>query len=90
VVYEGLREAYLPEVVFRGRVQHRSSQYMLYAAAALRGGLEPDLASDTSWWGAPAWEYASYVLVIYLRVAAECTGRSVSELASDLLSHTGQ
>lgn len=29
VVYEGLREAYLPEVVFRGRVQHRNSQYML-------------------------------------------------------------
>ncbi|MBK5307658.1 MAG: hypothetical protein JJD92_13295 [Frankiaceae bacterium] len=59
---------------------------MLYAAAALRGGLEPDLASDTGWWGAPAWEYAYYALVIYLRVAAERTGRSVSELASELLS----
>lgn len=58
---------------------------MLYAAAALPGGLEPDLASDTGWWGAPVWEYAYYALVIYLRVAAERTGGSVSEPASDLL-----
>jgi hypothetical protein len=86
VVYEGMREAYLPEVEFRGRVQHRNSQYMLYAAAALRGGLEPDLGRDTDWWGAPAWQYAYYALVIYLRVAAERTGRSVPALAGELLS----
>lgn len=52
----------------------------------MRGGLEPDLASDTGWWGAPAWEFAYYALVIYLRVAAERTGRSVPALASELLS----
>jgi hypothetical protein len=62
VVYEGLRETHLPEVVFRGRVLHRNSQDMLYAAAALREGLEPDTASDTGWWGAPAWEHAYYAL----------------------------
>ncbi len=41
--YEGLRERYLPEVTFRGRVEHRNSQYALYAAACMRGGLQPDL-----------------------------------------------
>lgn len=30
--YEGLRERYLPEVVFRGRTEHHNSQYALYAA----------------------------------------------------------
>lgn len=35
--YEGLRERYLPEAEFRGRVDHRSSQYALYAAACIRG-----------------------------------------------------
>ena len=30
--YEGPRERYLPEVEFRGRVEHRNSQYTLYAA----------------------------------------------------------
>lgn len=41
--YEGIREEYLPETEFRGRVEHRISQYALYAAACMRGGLPPDL-----------------------------------------------
>lgn len=35
--YEGLRELYLPEVEFRGRVEHRNSQYALSATAGMRG-----------------------------------------------------
>jgi hypothetical protein len=31
--YQGLRERYLPEVTFRGRIEHRNSQHALYAAA---------------------------------------------------------
>jgi len=69
--YEGLREHYLPEVRFRGRVEHRNSQYALYAAACLRGGLQPDLLSDAGWWQTPLWQYAVYALVIYSRAAAE-------------------
>jgi hypothetical protein len=44
--YEGLRERYLPEVRFGGAVEHRNSQYALYAAACMRGGLQPNLLSD--------------------------------------------
>jgi hypothetical protein len=51
--YEGLRERYLPEIEFRGRVEHRSSQYALYAAACMRGGLQPDLLNDAGWWQDP-------------------------------------
>ena len=52
--YDGLRERYLLEVTFRGRVEHRNSQYALYAAACMRGGLQPDLLSDAGWWQTPA------------------------------------
>jgi hypothetical protein len=48
--YEGLRERYLPEARFRGRVEHCNSQYALYAAACIRGGLQPDVLSDAGWW----------------------------------------
>ena len=69
--YAGLRERYLPEVTFRGRVEHRNSQYALYAAACMRGGLLPDVLGDAGWWQTPLWQYAVYAAVIYSRAAAE-------------------
>lgn len=79
--YEGLRERYLPEATFRGRVEHRNSQYALYAAACMRGGLQPDLFHDAGWWQTPLWQYAVYAVVIYSRAAAEPLGVSVDEIA---------
>jgi len=82
--YEGLRQRYLPEVDFRGRAEHRNSQYVLYAAACRRGGLEPDVDSDTGWWGAPLWLYAAYAVVIFTRAAAERLGCDASTVAARL------
>jgi hypothetical protein len=79
--YEGLRERLLPEVTFRGRVEHRNSQYALYAAACMRGGLQPDLLGDAGWWQTPLFEYAVFALVIYCRAAAERLGVPVDEVA---------
>jgi hypothetical protein len=79
--YEGLRERYLPEVTFRGRVEHRNSQYALYTVACMRGGLQPDLLSDAGWWQTPLWQYAVFAVVIYSRVAAERLAVSVEEIA---------
>ncbi|MGK5112489.1 hypothetical protein [Geodermatophilus sp. CPCC 205506] len=79
--YEGLREGYLPEVTFRGRVEHRNSQYALYAAACMRGGLQPDLLSDAGWWQTPLWQYAVYAVVIYSRAAAERLGLTSQDIA---------
>ena len=31
------------------------SQYALHAAACMRGGLQPDLLSETCWWETPLW-----------------------------------
>ena len=79
--YEGLRERLLPEVTFRGRAEHRSSQYALYAAACMRGGLQPDLLGDAGWWQTPLFEFAVFGVVIYSRAAAERLGVPVAEIA---------
>ena len=79
--YEGVRERYLPEVRFCGRVEHRNSQYALYAAACMRGGLQPDLLSDAGWWQSPLWEYAVFAVVIYCRAAAERLAVPLDEIA---------
>ena len=84
LAYEGLRERYLPEVTFRGRTEHRNSQYALYAAACLRGRLRPDLLSDAGWWTTRLWTYAVYALVIYSRAAAERRGVTVEQIARDI------
>jgi hypothetical protein len=87
--YAGLRERLLPEVTFRGRVEHRNSQYALYAAACLRGGLQPDLLSDAGWWQTPLWQYAVYAVVIYSRAAADRFTVPVEEIARRVAARHG-
>jgi hypothetical protein len=87
--YEGLRERYLPEVTFRGRVEHRNSQYALYAAACMRGGLQPDLLSDAGWWQTSLWQYAVFAVAIYSRAAAERLTVPVDEVARQVAARHG-
>jgi hypothetical protein len=90
LVYEGIREKYLPEVRFRGKFEHRGSQYALYAAACKRGGLEPDLLNDAGWWQNPRlWVYAVYALVIYTRAAADRTHVTVADIARIIAARHG-
>jgi hypothetical protein len=78
---DGTPQRYRPEVTFRGCVEHRNSQYALYAAACMRGGLQPDLLSDAGWWQTPLWQYAVFAVVIYSRAAAERCTVPVEEVA---------
>jgi hypothetical protein len=87
--YEGLREHYLPEVTFRGRVEHCSSQYALYAAACMRGGLQPDLLGDAGWWQTPLWQYVFYAVVIYSRAAGERLTVPVEEITRRIAARHG-
>ena len=87
--YEALRERYLPGVTFRGRVEHRNSQYALYAAACMRGGLQPDLLDDAGWWQTPLWQYAVFAVVIYSRAAAERLTVPVDEVARQVAARHG-
>jgi hypothetical protein len=77
------------EVTFRGRVEHRNSQYALYAAACMRGCLRPDLLSDMGWWQTPLWQNAVYAVVIYSRAAAERLTVPVKEIARRVAARHG-
>ncbi len=80
--YERIRERYLPERVFRGKVEHHRSHYALSAAAMIRGGVYPDLFGEVGWWhDDDLWFYAFYALVIYVRIAAERSERSFEQVA---------
>ena len=87
--YEGIRERYLPEAAFRGRAEHRSSQYALYAAACIRGGVQPDLLNDAGWWNTPLWIYAVYAVVIYARAAADRSGMTVEQVLREIVGRHG-
>jgi hypothetical protein len=67
-------ERFLPGCAFRGR-QNKKLQFAILAAAALRGGTEPDLLDEVAWWHTDDfWQYALYAAVAYIRAAAERAG----------------
>ena len=59
----------------------RRTQYAVYAAACLRGGLHPDLLGEAGHWEPRLWTYAVSAVVLYTRAAADRTDLSVSEVA---------
>ena len=88
--YEGMRDRHLPEYHFRGKYQQHKSNYALMAAAMIRGGVYPDLLDEAHGWGIDdLWRFAFYALVLYGRVAAERTGRSLDDIAAALAERRG-
>jgi hypothetical protein len=86
---EGMRERFLPELSFRGR-QNKKLQYSILAAAALRGGAEPDLLDEVaSWQTDDFWEYALYAAVAYIRAAAGRVGVPVPQVCQELARRDG-
>ncbi len=84
-----MRERYPPEVPFCGRVEHRNSQYVLYAAACMRGGLQPDLLSDAGWRQTPLWHDAVYAVVSHRLVAAKRVAVLVAKTARRIAARRG-
>lgn len=81
---EGMRERFLPEFAFRGR-QNKKLQYSILAAAALRGGAEPDLLDEVARWQTDDfWQYALYAAVAYIRAAAGRVGVPVRQICQEL------
>ena len=90
VPYEDIRERYLPEIEVRGRPDHHKSHYALQAAAMIRAGVEPDLLGETAWWSTDdLWRWSFYALVIYLRVAAERSGRPLPVVCESIAARHG-
>jgi hypothetical protein len=89
VPYEGLREIYLPECEFRGR-DNRRIQYAILTSASVRGGLEPDLLDEVTWWRADDyWRYALFAAVALIRAGAERQGVTIAQMVEQLADRTG-
>ena len=89
IPYEGLREIYLPECEFRGR-DNRRIQYAILTSASVRGGLEPDLLDEVTWWRADDyWRYALFAAVALIRAGAERQGVTIAQMVEQLADHTG-
>jgi hypothetical protein len=88
--YSGIREKYLPEIEFRGNTSHQKSHTALRAAAMAHGGVTADLDEEAGWWRADDFSgFAWWALVIYVRVGAERTGRTVADIAAELAARQG-
>ncbi len=86
---DGMRERFLPECAFRGR-QNKKLQFAILAAAALRGGAEPDLLDEVAWWQTDDfWQYALYAAVAYIRAAAGRAGVPVRQACQELAQRDG-
>ena len=86
---EGMRERFLPECAFRGR-QNQKLQFAIMAAAALRGGTEPDLLSEVVWWQTDDfWQYALYAAAAYIRATAGRADVSVRQACQELAERDG-
>ena len=86
---EGIRERFLPECTFRGRQNHKL-QFALLAAAALRGGAEPDLLDEVvAWQTDDFWQYASFAAIAYIRAAANLASAPVRQACQQLAQWPG-
>ena len=86
---EGLPERFLPECAFRGR-QNKKLQFAVLAAAAQRGGAEPDLLDELIWWQTDDFcEYALYAAVDYIRAAADRAGVPARQVSQALAERAG-
>src|SRR5271165_2344026 len=86
---EGIRERFLPECTFRGQQNHKL-QFAVLAAAALRGGAEPDLLAEVAWWQTDDfWQYALFAAIAYIRAAAHRANVPVRQACHDLAQRPG-
>jgi hypothetical protein len=89
IPFEGLRETYLPECELRGR-DNRKIQYAILTSASVRGGLEPDLLDEVTWWRADDyWRYALYAAVALIRAGAERQSVTIAQMVEQLADRAG-
>jgi hypothetical protein len=87
--YEGLTERYLADLMLDSRTVRRRTQYAIYAAACMRGGLHPDLLGEAGGWEPRLWTYAVSAVVLYSRAAVDRLGLPLPEVASKIAVELG-
>ena len=87
--YEGLTDSYLSDRLLTGRTLRHRTQYAIYAAACLRGGLLPDLLREAGAWQPQLWTYAVSAVVLYARAVADRLGQTVPDIAVRIADQLG-
>jgi hypothetical protein len=87
--YERLTDSYLSDLLLTGRTLRHRTQYAIYAAACLRGGLLPDLLREAGAWQPRLWTYAVSAVVLSARAAADRLGQTVPDIAVRIADHLG-
>lgn len=88
IAYAGLLDRYLPEHSFRGR-ENRKIRFAILAGAAARGGIEPDLLDELTWWQTDDfWFYALTAALVVVRACAQRAGQSVPVFTEQLRART--
>lgn len=85
VSYENLLSTFLPEAAFKGK-ENRYIQYAILTTFAIRGGLEPDLLEEVTYWIEQYWQYALLAAVAILRASAAHRNIPVTSLLAELAS----
>lgn len=88
IPYEQLLEDHLSECDFRGW-DKRKIHYAITSSGAFRGGIEPDLLTDTAWRTDDFWRYALFAAVAVIRACSARLDVSVAEFAERLARHHG-
>jgi hypothetical protein len=82
--HEEFRERFLADHKFSGR-EHQKLRYAMLAAAAVHGGVEPDLLDEVPYWGTDDfWQFAALAAIGYIRAAAERRRAPVQQLCDAL------
>lgn len=89
LAYEGLTDRYLADLMLDGRTVRRRTQYAIYAAACMRGGLHPDLLMEAGGWEPRLWTYAVSAVLLYCRAAGERLDVSVPAIAERIAEQLG-
>ena len=80
----------VPARVHLPRPANTMLRYAVLAAAALHGGIEPDLLDEVAWWQTDdLWLYALFAAVAYIRAAASRAGVRVGQACQDLGQRPG-
>jgi len=90
IEFENIRERYLPEFSAHTNAQHHKSKYALRAAAMVRGGVDPGLLDEVTWWQTDdLWWWCLEALAAYVRAAADRTGDPVAAVCERIASRHG-
>ena len=90
ILFEGIRERYLPDGTAHTKAERHRSKFALRAAAMLHGGVDPGLLEEVQWWQTDDfWYWSLEALVTYGRAAADSTGQSVESICHRLAHDRG-